>query len=85
MKKLDKTERKIEILKLLHGKEMRTGEIAEHFSLDERTIRTDINKLREGTQILGTTFKIESKHEGSQKHFYKSTVHPILLGLNLSE
>lgn len=85
MNHLDKTERKIEILKLLHGREMRIGEIAEYFGKDDRTIRTDVDELREGTQILGSTFKIESKHEGNQKHFYKSTVHPILLGLNLSE
>jgi len=35
--------------------------------------------------ILGVKIKIESKHQGSQKHYYKSTVHPIMLALNLSE
>jgi hypothetical protein len=40
---------------------------------------------------MGWTFnsqvniKIESKHQGSQEHYYKSTVHPILLALNASE
>ena len=82
---LGKTERRIEILKLLHGKKMRIGEIAEYFNVDERTIRSDVDELREGLNILGSVFKIESKHEGSQHHFYQSTVHPLVLGLNLSE
>ncbi|NLO90346.1 MAG: HTH domain-containing protein [Clostridia bacterium] len=83
MKDLEPFERRIEILKLLQGREMRTGEIAEYFDVDERTIRSDIKALRDGMDILG--IKIESKHQGSQKHYYKSTVHPILLALNLSE
>lgn len=33
--------RRIEILKVLQGKEMRTGELAEYFGVDERTIRSD--------------------------------------------
>lgn len=78
-------ERRVEILKLLHGKEMRIGEIAEHFNVSDVTIRKDIDALRVGLDILGFRFKIESKHWGSQKHYYKSTVHPIMLGLNLSE
>lgn len=85
MKKLDKTERKFEMLKLLQGKEMRTGELAEYFDVDDRTIREDIKELREGTDFFGSKIKIESKHAGNQKHYYKSTVHPIILGLNLSE
>lgn len=85
MKELTPFERRIEIVKLLHGKEVRTGELAEHFGVDDRTIRTDIVCLREGMDILGTKIKIESKHDGSQRHYYKSTVHPIFLSLNLSE
>lgn len=82
---LDKIERQIEILKLLHGKKMRTGEIAEYFGVDDRTIRSDVDELRRGVNILGSVFRIESKHEGSQRHYYRSTVHPLILGLNLSE
>ena len=82
---LDKIERQIEILKLLHGKKMRTGEIAEYFGVDDRTIRSDIDELRHGVNILGSVFRIESKHEGSQRHYYRSTVHSLILGLNLSE
>jgi predicted DNA-binding transcriptional regulator YafY len=85
MKKLEPIERRIEILKLLQGREMRTGEIAEYFDVDERTIRSDIQALRDGMDILGVKIRIESKHEGTQKHYYKSTVHPIMLALNLSE
>ena len=82
---LEKTERQIEMLKLLHGKKMRTGEIAAYFDVDDRTIRSDVDELRVGLNILGSVFRIESKHEGSQHHFYRSTVHPLVLGLNLSE
>ena len=85
MKKIDSLERKLTILKMLQGQEMRTGEIAEHFHVDDRTIRTDVDELRNGTDILGIKVKIESKHEGSQKHFYTSNVHPIMLALNSSE
>lgn len=85
MDKLEPFERRIEILKLPHGKEMGTGELAEKFNVDDRTIRGDINALREGMDLFGVKFQIESRHEGNQKHHYKSTVHPIILGLNLSE
>lgn len=85
MKILEPFARKVEILKLLQGREMRTSEIAEYFGVDERTIRTDMQALRDGIDIFGIKIKIESKHPGKQKHFYKSTVHPIFLALNLSE
>jgi len=85
MKILEPFARKVEILKLLQGREMRTSEIAEYFGGDERTIRTDMQALRDGIDIFGIKIKIESKHPGKQKHFYKSTVHPIFLALNLSE
>lgn len=84
-KELEPLERRIEILKMLQGKEMRTGELAEHFSVDDRTIRTDVQKLREGIDILGAKVRIESKHVGNQKHYYTSNVHPIMLALNSSE
>lgn len=40
-KMLELVIRRIEILKVLQGKEMRTGELAEYFGVDERTIRSD--------------------------------------------
>jgi len=85
LKKYEPFERRIEIIKLLHGKKMGTGELADHFGVDDRTIRADIDSLRVGMDVLGVKIKIESKHEGSQKHYYISTVHPIMLALNLSE
>jgi len=81
----DKLKRRIEILRLLQGKEMRTRDIAEYFGVEERTIRSDIQSLRDGMELLGTKIKIESKHDGNQKQYYKSTVHPIILALNSSE
>lgn len=82
----EKLNRIVEILKLLQGKEMRTSEIAEHFGIDERTIRTDIDILRQGFDLFGTKIKIESRHyDGNPRHYYKSTVHPIILALNSNE
>jgi len=80
-----KLERRVEIVKLLQGKKMRTGELAEYFEVDERTIRKDIDVLREGLDVFGTTIKIESKHQGSPEHYHTSTVHPVMLALNLTE
>jgi len=77
--------RRLAILKLLQRKPMRTGEVADHFDVDDRTIRTDMDALRNGIDILGVKVKIDSKAQGGQKHSYKSTVHPIFLALNLSE
>ena len=85
LQKYEQFERRIEIIKLLHGKKMRTGELAEHFKVDDRTIRADLHSLRMGMPVLGVKIRIESKHEGSQEHYYISTVHPIMLALNLSE
>jgi predicted DNA-binding transcriptional regulator YafY len=85
MRKLELHERRVEILKLLQGREMRIGEIAEYFGVDDRTIRSDIQALRDGMNIFGVKIEIDSKHEGSQHHYYKSTVHPIMLALNSSE
>lgn len=83
---MEKLERRIQILKMLQGKEMRTSEIAEKFDVDERTIRTDLEALRDGLDIFGVKIQIESKHyEGNPKQYYKSTVHPIILALNASE
>ena len=85
MRKLEVFERRIEILKLLQEKEMSIGELAEAFNVEDRTMRTDIDALRQGIDLFGVKFRIESKHQGKQKHYYKSTLHPIILGLNLSE
>lgn len=85
MGKLKPFKRRIEILKLLHGRKMRIGDLAEEFNVSDRILRDDITALREGMDLFGVKFKIESSHIGGQKHYYKSTIHPIILGLNLSE
>ena len=77
--------RRMQILKLLQEKAMRTGEIAEYFNVDDRTIRSDLEALRDGADFFGVKVKIESKHQGNHKHYYISTVHPVFLALNLSE
>mgnify|MGYP001434114569 CR=1 FL=1 len=84
MSNQDAYKRRIEIVKYLQDKNLSTGQLAEYFDVDDRTIRSDVDALRMGYEFLGTILKIESKHEGSQKHFYKSTVHPIFLGMILS-
>lgn len=85
MQKLEQFERRLKIIELLQGREMRTGEIAEECEVDDRTIRTDLLALELGMDVLGVKIKIDSRHEGSQKRYYISTVHPIVLALNLSE
>jgi len=74
--------RRLSILKLLQDKPMRTKEIAELCDVDERTIRSDVDALRVGLNFLGVKVKIDSKHKGSQEHYYISNVHPIFLALN---
>lgn len=82
---LELYERRIALLRFLQGKSKRTGEMAEHFQVDERTIRSDINALEGGWNFMNAIIQIESRHVGEQKHRYTSTVHPIFLALNASE
>ena len=77
--------RRLNILKMLHGKELRTAEITEAYGVDDRTIRTDLETLRDGLEVMGTTVKIVEQRSGHSNLSYKSTVHPIFLALNLSE
>ncbi len=82
--------RRLEILKLLHGRSMRTAEIAEHFKpgCDDsfiRTIQGDMAALRNGIDVFGTKVKVEDVIESHSIRSYKSTVHPFFLALNLTE
>ncbi|MGI5927906.1 MAG: hypothetical protein ACOX8A_12160 [Thermacetogeniaceae bacterium] len=85
--------RRLEILKLLQGRSMRTAEIAAHFrdkdsevgDDETRTIRRDLEALRDGINVLGTTVKITENRKGHSQLSYKSTVHPFFLALNLTE
>lgn len=77
--------RRLSLLKYLQNEPMRISDIAYNYGIDDRTIRSDIDALRKGMDFLGVTIKIESKHQGSQQHYYKSTLHPIFLALNLGQ
>ena len=76
-------ERQLEIAKYLH--EPHSGkEIAEKFDIDTRTMRADIEALRNGIEVLGTDIQIREERHG-RKIYYRSTLHPVFLPLNLSE
>lgn len=77
-------ERQLEIAKYLH--EPHTNEeIMQQFSIgDERTLREDLEALRDGIEVMGTTIQIQEEKLGRKKH-YRSTLHPVFLPLNLTE
>ena len=83
--------RRLEILKYLQGGEKHIGQIVTDLlgnrndSIDTRTIRKDLEVLRKGMDVLGTTVKIEESRKGHAKLYYESTVHPVFLALNLTE
>ena len=76
-------ERRLEIAKYLH--EPRTlSEISEHFDIDDRTRREDLQALEDGITALGATIRIQKEKKG-RKYYYRTTMHPIFLPLNLTE
>lgn len=77
-------ERQLEIAKFLH--EPHTNEeIMRRFNIgDARTLRDDLEALRDGIEVMGTTVQITEEKKGRKK-YYKSTLHPIFLPLNLTE
>lgn len=76
-------ERRLEIAKYLH--EPRTlSEISEHFDIDDRTRREDLQALEDGITVLGSTIRIQ-KEKKERKYYYRTTMHPIFLPLNLTE
>ena len=77
--------RRIEIVKFLQ-KPGTTEDIAKHFCVSDQTVRGDLRALRDGISILGIKFRVEEETTGrDRKKHYKSTAHPILLMLNLTE
>ena len=76
-------ERQLEIAKYLHT-ERTTSEIQEHFNIDARTVRSDLQELEEGITIMGTTVQI-SKDKRGRSYYYRTTLHPVFLPLNLTE
>ncbi len=76
-------ERQLEIAKYLCEPKT-TGEIAEHFKIDNRTARDDLQALEDGIEVLGTTVRIEKEKKG-RTYYYRCTMHPVFLPLNLTE
>ncbi len=76
-------ERQLEIAKFLHKKRS-VKEISEKFCIAERTVRDDLQKLEEGITVFDTTIQI-TKEKIKTKYYYKTTLHPIFLPLNLTE
>jgi len=76
-------ERQLEIAKFLH-KPHTPKEIQEEFGINERTSREDLQALEDGITVLGATIKIEKEKKG-RSYYYKTTLHPVFLPLNLTE
>lgn len=76
-------ERQLEIAKFLHTPHS-TKEIQDRFDIEARTVRKDLQELEEGITVLGATIRIEKEKKG-RSYFYKSTLHPVFLPLNLTE
>ena len=76
-------ERLLDMAKYLHEKRSVT-DIEEHFGIDRRTRTAYIQDLEKGIRFMGSTIQIEKDREG-RKDYYKSTMHPIFLPLNLTE
>lgn len=76
-------ERQLEIAKFLHT-EKTLEEIEERFDINEQTRRKDLQELEEGITVLGSTIKVDKEKKG-RKYYYRTTVHPIFLPLNLTE
>ena len=79
----DVLERRLEIAKYLHEPHT-PKEIQEHFDISEETQKKDLRALREGLEAFGTTIKLEELKVG-RKRYYRSTVPPVFLALNLTE
>lgn len=76
-------ERQLEIAKFLHKKRS-VQEICDEFCIANRTVRKDLEQLEEGITVFDTTIQITKAKEG-RKYYYKTTLHPIFLPLNLTE
>lgn len=77
-------ERQLEIAKYLHEPHT-NDEIMRRFNIgDARTLRDDLEALRDGIEVMGTTIQINEEKKGRKK-YYRSTLHPIFLPLNLTE
>jgi len=81
---LNSYERQIDLLKILNSSKSKR-EIMDYYAISRKPLEKDINKLIDGTKILGQNVKINDiKREAGEIH-YESSVHPIFLPLNLTE
>lgn len=62
-------ERQLEIAKYLHEAHT-TSEIAEHFKIDARTVRSDLDALAKGVQLLDYHIKADCKKDGLKKYYH---------------
>lgn len=79
----DPVERQLEIAKFL-TEPRKAEEIEKKFGINSETRKTDLRALRNGIEVLGSVVKLQEERIG-RAVYYKSTVHPIFLPLNLTE
>lgn len=81
----DNMARRIAILKSLHGRTLTLDNLVDQYSVSDRTIREDLNKIENGIEVLGNEIKIELNRIRNKGISYKTTVHPVVLMLNMTE
>lgn len=79
----DVTERRLDMLKFLQTPQTREA-LESRYLTSERTIRSDLTVLVNGWDIMGSRIRINRIDIG-KTITYNSTVHPVLLPLNLTE
>lgn len=75
-------ERMIEMLKFLQEGKKTREDIAEHLCQSIKNLSADLKKLQDGYSLLGHHVQIAVKR---RENTYESTIHPVILPLNLSE
>ncbi|MBU3145648.1 hypothetical protein [Clostridium sp. CF012] len=82
-------ERQLDIIKYLQGTPKTMEMLKEHYWLNEKNIRPDLNALENGIEFQNQKIKIEVDRErssdGRQEFKYSSTAHPVFMPLNLTQ
>lgn len=76
-------ERRLEIAKYLHEPHT-SSEIGNRFNISKDIVKKDLQALREGIEVFGTTIELDEQRKGRKK-YYRTTMHPVFLPLNLTE
>ncbi|HSK69163.1 MAG TPA: hypothetical protein VLA21_07860, partial [Candidatus Limnocylindria bacterium] len=79
----DMTQRRLDMLKFLQTPRTMT-DLEDRYLTSSRTLRGDLSALMDGWEVLGMRIRIRRVQEG-RNISYNSTVHPVLLPLNLTE